>query len=209
VTTLVFFQGCDEVEKPNPVVKPAPEDPKPDPKPIPGAELNDALTELLTLHNAERGQRSIKSLKVDSKLNVAAHKHAVWMAKFGTLSHIGENGSSHWRRMVNEGFKLTSAGENIAMGYSTPKSVFQGWMNSQGHRNNIYGRGWTHIGLGVAYRGNRPYWCAVFAKSSEVMKTQQSDMDMDEMQTPEPIEGGDHEEASKTKDSSTNTGEGS
>ena len=40
-------------------------------------------------------------------------------------------------------------------------SLMNGWMNSAGHNRNIMDRKAQRIGIGVAYRGDTPYWVAV------------------------------------------------
>jgi hypothetical protein len=42
-------------------------------------------------------------------------------------------------------------GENIALGYSTPQAVMNGWMHSSGHRKNILDKDFTHIGIGAVH----------------------------------------------------------
>ena len=53
-----------------------------------------------------------------------------------------------------------SAGENIAMGQSTPEQVVKAWMNSSGHRANILNKNYTHIGVGYVKDGH--YWTQMF-----------------------------------------------
>jgi uncharacterized protein YkwD len=58
------------------------------------------------------------------------------------------------------GIGYKSAAENIAKGYSTPKAVVDGWMNSSGHRANILNPSFTHIGVGYVKDGN--IWTQMF-----------------------------------------------
>jgi hypothetical protein len=44
-------------------------------------------------------------------------------------------------------------GENIAAGYPSSQSVFQGWLGSPGHRQNIERASFAAIGVGVAGAG--------------------------------------------------------
>jgi len=48
------------------------------------------------------------------------------------------------------------AGENIAMGYQSPKEVVRGWMNSPGHRENILSD-YLHLGVGILKGGSGKY----------------------------------------------------
>lgn len=60
---------------------------------------------------------------------------------------------------------LTMAGENIAYGYRSGRSVVRGWMHSSGHRANILNRRYRLLGVGMA-RDNqgRPWVSQVFGR---------------------------------------------
>lgn len=62
-------------------------------------------------------------------------------------------------------------GENIAYGYTSSSSVFQGWLNSSGHRANIENPNYTHVGFGLTGK----YWTVVFATPSKQIGSQQED----------------------------------
>ncbi|MEA1854806.1 CAP domain-containing protein [Cytobacillus sp. FSL W7-1323] len=49
--------------------------------------------------------------------------------------------------LTANGVTYLTAGENIAKGYTSPKAVVQGWMNSEGHRANILNGNFTEIGI--------------------------------------------------------------
>ena len=40
-------------------------------------------------------------------------------------------------------------GENVAMGYPSPRSVVRAWMRSAGHRANILNPAFRHVGVGL------------------------------------------------------------
>lgn len=110
--------------------------------------VNDPIskTEVVYLHNKERGQEDEDQLKIDHQLSVQAQQHAEWMARSGRLVH-SRNGM----------------GENIAMGQETETEVVDAWMGSRGHRANILDEDYTEIGIGYArLKDGRPYWCVVF-----------------------------------------------
>lgn len=65
----------------------------------------------------------------------------------------------------NYGIRYSAAGENIAMGQSTPQAVVQSWMNSSGHRANILSANFTEIGVGYAKGGTGGhYWTQLFIR---------------------------------------------
>jgi hypothetical protein len=63
------------------------------------------------------------------------------------------------------GLNWTYVGENIAMGYTSPEDVMDGWMNSQGHRNNILNSRYKYIGVGYYYANGYEYWVQLFMDS--------------------------------------------
>lgn len=119
--------------------------------------ITGEISQLLAAHNAERTQRGSTALRIEMRLSAAAQGHANWMASRGTMSHAGFP-----KRVTDAGYKYGNVGENVAYGYADVAAVMRGWMRSPGHRANILGR-FTEIGLGVARRGDTPYWCAIFA----------------------------------------------
>lgn len=134
--------------------------PPPNPSPV-DPPSDDILSSLLKLHNDVRGSNS---LVLNDKLVAAAQKHARWMATNNRMSHTGSGGSDFSDRIKSEGYRMRTGGENVAAGYTTEKSVFNGWMNSTGHRRNILNTSFREVGfgLGTSSRGTK-YWCTVFA----------------------------------------------
>lgn len=53
-------------------------------------------------------------------------------------------------------------GENIAYGYPDAQSVFEGWMNSQGHRENILRGSFTTMCLAAIEKDGIIYWAQLF-----------------------------------------------
>ena len=65
--------------------------------------------------------------------------------------------------MKQFGVSYRAAGENIAMGQTSPEQVMNGWMNSEGHRKNILSPNFTQIGVGIAKNAEgRLYWTQQF-----------------------------------------------
>lgn len=158
------FVGCtSDVPPPTQPTVPTPPVEEPAERAPSVVKLTVEQNALLRLHNE---QRSDTALIPDAKLMEAAGKHAAWMAANNVMSHDGDGGSSFWQRIQQAGYKPSSGGENIAAGYNTPASVFQGWLNSPGHRRNILNKGWSQIGLGDAVdpRTGKRFWCVVFAQ---------------------------------------------
>ncbi len=93
----------------------------------------------------------------DSALEKAALYHSVDMAINNHFSHTGTDGSHFSTRIRDAGFLGFPRGENIAMGYTTPESVVNGWINSPGHCRNIMEPTITHIGYAWAKQTHSKY----------------------------------------------------
>ena len=67
--------------------------------------------------------------------------------------------------MAQQGYSFSAAAENIAAGYSSPQAAFNGWMNSQSHRDNMLNPTYTEVGIGYIYVASSQfghYWTANF-----------------------------------------------
>jgi uncharacterized protein YkwD len=152
---------------PTPTAPPTTEPPPPPPDP-PAQEHTDEITALenqvTALTNAERAAVGCGQLRTDERLRTAARGHSQDMADNDYFSHTGLDGSSPTDRARAAGYSGGVA-ENIAMGYRTPEDVMRGWMNSDGHRNNLLNCNHRVIGVGLAYdsRG-RAYWTQNFGR---------------------------------------------
>jgi uncharacterized protein YkwD len=124
----------------------------------------DTVTDLVNRERAKAG--CTQMLHTDERLRAAARGHSEDMARNNYFSHVSRDGSTFVDRIAGAGYpKRDAAAENIAYGYATPADVMKGWMNSEGHRTNILNCSYKAIGVGVAYRGNTPYWTQDFGRS--------------------------------------------
>ena len=115
-------------------------------------------------------QPAVAALGWDAILGRTAQKHSEDMATAGVMSHDTPEGARHFapgtrfnERILQEGYGFTSAGENIAFGFSSADSVMAAWLNSPGHCRNIMRAGFQEIGLGK----EGSYWTQVFAAPAE------------------------------------------
>ena len=111
---------------------------------------------------------SLKTLKYDYTLEKIAMQRAAELAV--SYSHTRPDGTSCFTAYEELDYRIYSAGENIAMGFTSVASMFDGWKeddedySGQGHRRNMLSSGFTHIGIAcVQYNGVR-YWAMELAK---------------------------------------------
>lgn len=118
---------------------------------------NSFESQLINLINQERTSRGIGTLSANSQLTTAALNHSEDMACNDFFSHTGSNGSTPWARMAAAGYSGSAMAENIAAGQGSAQQVFDGWMNSSGHRDNMLNPTYTQIGMGYRYTNTSTY----------------------------------------------------
>lgn len=111
----------------------------------------------LCLLNGERSDHGLQPLNLNDKLAKSAIGHTTDMVENGYFDHAGRDGSDVVKRVKATGYiidgRAWTVGENLAWGtgtLSTPKGIFNAWMNSEGHRANILKAEYREIGFGVA-----------------------------------------------------------
>ena len=116
--------------------------------------------EVIRLVNEIRAENGLNSLEYDWELSRVARYKSQDMKDNRYFSHTSPVYGTPYQMIKNFGISFKSAGENIAMGYSTPQAVVNAWMNSSGHRANILNTSYTKIGVGYVASGN--YWTQMF-----------------------------------------------
>ncbi|RKP24086.1 CAP domain-containing protein [Syncephalis pseudoplumigaleata] len=118
---------------------------------------------MLCLTNKERVRRGLNALGPSACLDNAAQRHSNDQARNSFMDHTGSDGSDPGARIDDAGYKWRTCRENVAYGQKDEREVIEGWMDSQGHRENILNPEVTHHGSAVAYKGSTPYYTQVFA----------------------------------------------
>lgn len=134
---------------PPPILTPTPS-PTPLPTQPPELPPSQKKGQLLNLINQERNSHGITGLSYHKALDQAAQAHAEDMAKNNYFSHTGKDGSTPADRAIRAGYGSSWVGENIAKGTTNPNSIFNMWMGSAGHRQNMLNPAWKSTGIGVS-----------------------------------------------------------
>jgi uncharacterized protein YkwD len=129
--------------------------------------------------NKERKEKGLHRLNYNQELEKQARMHSANMAEHGFFSHVDHNkmNVNERRKSYSPHLFLGAIGENIA---SVPgrgerevaKKLVSQWMGSEGHRENILNKKYSHIGVGVKQEGNRFYATQVFGDLVAVLVTQ-------------------------------------
>jgi uncharacterized protein YkwD len=110
----------------------------------------------LAFVNAKRGENGRGHLEMDPALTAAAEGWAAELVRTQELGHnpnLGDDVPDHFHTW----------GENVAYS-STDSNIDQMWWESEGHRNNILGEGYTSIGIAFVLDNDGLWWAVqVFA----------------------------------------------
>ncbi len=123
----------------------------------------NAGTRMIELINQKRAEAGLGPLTLDPTLCSLAKIRSDEIVS--VFDHTRPDGRSCFTVFSDNGVTYMAAGENIAAGYPTVEDVFNGWMNSEGHRANLLSPSFGKIGIGFTYSdgGYRYYWAQVFS----------------------------------------------
>ena len=120
--------------------------------------------EIVRLVNEARAEQGLHPLNENPNLTLAAEIRAGEIQQ--VYDHIRPDGSSCFTIFSQLGIQdASSIGENIAMYHKTPQAVFNDWMNSAGHYENIMDSTFRSIGVGVTKYKGRYYWTQLFSSN--------------------------------------------
>lgn len=108
-------------------------------------EQESGMIDRINRHRASVGARA---LEPNLALWLKAGGWAIHMADAGRMSHsnIVEGNPYAWRALA----------ENVAVG-SSLDLVYNGWLGSGTHRNNIENRNFNFTAVGIVHRGDKYY----------------------------------------------------
>lgn len=110
---------------------------------------NYSSDSLVTLTNSARSQNGLGALVTNSNLSSAAYAKAQDMLSDGYFAHNSPDGKTPWDFINESGYVYTYAGENLAIGYTDAAELFNAWMDSPTHRENILSNNYREIGMAV------------------------------------------------------------
>lgn len=125
--------------------------------------------QMFELVNREREKRGIVKLEWDEKLQQAARKHTVELARNRKLLHQFPGEEPLQARLAATGLHFSASAENLASA-SVSEDLHMALMTSPGHRANILNPKYTAIGIGVIKGANSFYATQNFAKTTETVE---------------------------------------
>ena len=147
-----------------------------------GLQINASITNredqaqferrVVELVNVERVREGLPALIWNDDLATMARSHAMDMCDRNFYDHTNPDGenlaararSGHAGRFTYDPVEFRHISENIFLGPQTPEVAVSGWMESEGHRNNIMKPESTETGVGYYTCGENIYWVHIFRK---------------------------------------------
>ncbi len=119
-------------------------------------EINDNYaTEVLSQLNALRASLGVNEVRMNSVLcDIAAQRAAETAVYF---SHMRPDGRDCFSFAIPGCY---AAGENIAIGHTSPTAVMEGWTESKGHYRNMIDADYTDVGI-ACFKSTNGYLCWV------------------------------------------------
>ncbi|WP_425072499.1 CAP domain-containing protein [Sagittula sp. S175] len=111
--------------------------------------------------NGLRAEQGLGPVTPSPRLEEAAKRHAMDMARRGFFDHEGSDGSDVMQRARSQGYIACAIAENIAKGQKTLTEVLGDWAQSPGHRRNMLNAEVTDYGL---VRAPGDIWVLVLGK---------------------------------------------
>ncbi|MBI5467258.1 MAG: hypothetical protein HY975_03560 [Candidatus Kerfeldbacteria bacterium] len=99
--------------------------------------------------NRVRTGAHLNRLLRSTTLERAAVAKAESMFRQQYFGHTSPTGQNFWFWLGPNRSRFSQLGENIARGYKNERILLQDWMKSGGHRANILGPAFTHLGIGI------------------------------------------------------------
>ncbi|MDK2822462.1 MAG: hypothetical protein PWQ67_849 [Clostridia bacterium] len=164
-----------EPTTPTEPTSPEPQEPQPAPEPAPSPEPTPELQnstqdyagmtaeekQLVDLINQERIQRGKKPLQIDPELSKWARIKSQDMVDNNYFAHESPTYGNVSEMLRNAGLNFRYAGENLGK-TSSVTNAHRGFMNSSVHRATLLNGNFTHVGIGIVYKGSTMYVTEIF-----------------------------------------------
>lgn len=135
-------------------------------------KLRAAETRLLRDVNRIRVRNGRKRLRLDRRTGQVARARSSDMAAKRYFAHVEPDGDDARRLLRRRDIPATSVTENIGHTFglslkSGSKRMAKWWFRSAPHRRQMLARNSNYIGIGIARRGSRLTYTAIFTRSRD------------------------------------------
>lgn len=125
--------------------------------PVATKDLRQVAREIFLAINEQRRAHSLQQLEWDEKLAEQARSHSARMAARDEMSHVDPERGNLAARLKRAHINWRACAENLfeERGMDDPvQAAVEGWMKSEGHRQNILRSELQRTGVGIAARSN-------------------------------------------------------
>ena len=152
---------------PVPTATPTPKPTQPDEN----KKAEEYAKEVIRLTNIERKKEGLSELKYHAKMQQAAMVRAKELVQRYDGTHQRPDGRASETAMYEAGVGNPGR-ENIGKGRTSPQGIVNAWMSSDGHKNTILQRDYTHIGVGYYCDSEgMGYWVQEFSSNPDAKCT--------------------------------------
>jgi uncharacterized protein YkwD len=119
--------------------------------------------DLLGLVNEYRNEHGVDRLNGDTIFHDVAYQRNIKNSEIVGYPYISHTGFVEAiQPIVSIGL---TAGENLGYGYTSINSVFNAWIKSDGHRQNLLATKWLYTGISIYVDDNgNKYYCQIFVR---------------------------------------------
>jgi hypothetical protein len=104
---------------------------------------------LVQMLNQTRKSMGLNVLTENTKLDQAAQLKANDMISNGYFNHTSPSGVTPWYWFSQTGYAYKYAGENLAIGFYDSAEVYNAWLNSPSHKENMINPYYSEVGTAV------------------------------------------------------------
>lgn len=126
----------------------------------------------ILLINNTRKERNLNPLSWNEQLASAAQEKANDMLERGYFDHASPSGEMVWKTIEKDGYKYSTAGENLAIDYENVNKAYDAWIKSPSHLDNIISSKYTDFGFAVVeglYEGkDTKFFVQIFASPEPI-----------------------------------------
>ncbi|PWA08866.1 CAP domain-containing protein [Flavobacterium laiguense] len=118
--------------------------------------------ETMALINNHRVSLGLNALEKINHISYKSEEHNHYMIANNVVNH---NDFIARSENIMKVLGAKNVSENIAYNYNSAKGVFDAWLNSEGHRENIEGN-YTHFGIAIRENSatGKKYYTNIFVK---------------------------------------------
>ncbi|MBF2073648.1 MAG: CAP domain-containing protein [Synechococcales cyanobacterium C42_A2020_086] len=171
IPLLWAIAGCEAVDQLVNRLPPLPvaiQQDAPSPTPAQSDSIAEMELQVRQQINQIRQEQGLRPLENNEELAQVARNYSRRMAEQDFFSHTGPDGDTPAERVQSAGIFYFMVGENLFTGTNIPQPVpaaVEGWMNSQGHRENILRPEYRETGIGIWRRDNTYYFTQLFMRA--------------------------------------------